>query len=53
MIKSSKFEQSNYLIQLATNRVDHSFPSEQDAQLIYFTPGEEISTQPDFLRYFN
>ncbi|XP_011493914.1 PREDICTED: exosome complex component RRP4 [Ceratosolen solmsi marchali] len=50
MIKSNKTEQCNYLIRLATDRIDHSFPCNQDQQLIFFTPGEEISTQPDFLK---
>lgn len=38
-------------VRLAINRVDQSLPINAESQVILFTPGEEISTQPDFLRY--
>lgn len=38
-------------VRLAVNRVDQNLPINTDSQAILFTPGEEISTQPDFLRF--
>ena len=51
MDKANEQNQSNILVRLAVNRIDQNLPSNQDPQLIFYTPGEEISTQPDFLRY--
>lgn len=44
-------EEKKILVRLAVNRIDHSFPRLPEQNLTFFTPGEEISTQPDFLRY--
>lgn len=50
MDNTSEKTQSSITVRLAVNRVDQNLPLNQDPQLIFFTPGEEISTQPDFLR---
>lgn len=47
---ADKEDQCNIIIRLASNRINQDLPSTDDPQLIFFSPGEEISTQPDFLR---
>lgn len=43
---------NNITFRLAVNRINPQFPYDQDFQQQgFYTPGEEISTQPDFLRY--
>ncbi|KAL7301286.1 exosome complex component RRP4 [Trichogramma pretiosum] len=42
--------ESKILVRLANNRIDHTLPVQQDPRTAFYTPGEEISTQPDFLR---
>ena len=41
---------SKMIIRLAINRIDTSIPANNEITPLFFTPGEEISTQPDFLR---
>lgn len=40
------------IARLAVDRVDTNFFQNQEVQMNYYTPGEEVSTQGDFLRYF-
>lgn len=37
-------------VRLAVNRVDLNIINNEDVQPRIYTPGEEISSQPDFLR---
>ncbi|XP_014216382.1 exosome complex component RRP4 [Copidosoma floridanum] len=43
-------EEPQIFVRLAVNRINQHLPSLPDPHLMFFTPGEEISTQPDFLR---
>lgn len=40
-------------VRLAVNRVDLDIIKNEGIQPRIYTPGEEISSQPDFLRYIN
>lgn len=40
------------IARLAVDRVDTNFFQHQEVKMGFYTPGEEVSTQGDFLRYF-
>lgn len=45
-----EYKKNEIHVRLAVNRIDMNLLSDQDIQPRFYTPGEEISTQPDFLR---
>ncbi|XP_001600703.1 exosome complex component RRP4 [Nasonia vitripennis] len=50
MSEENEKEGSGIMVRLAVNRIDQNLPTHQDPQVFLYSPGEEISTQPDFLR---